>query len=128
MTGYPDGLVALGALKIPMFPVFQPILNGKKFTVFLIPQIFVSGQAADNRPDHQAVGNGGEDQIHRQIPNKHRDQTDHNAGTQQEHIEPVVAVAAIHKSAQFLSNSSHNNNHLLLIDSIILYFSAFSTL
>ena len=127
VTGHPDGLAAFGALKIPMVPVLQPVLKGKKFAVFLIPQIFIPGHTADDGPDHQTVGDGGEDQIHRQIPNEHGDQADHHTGTQQEHIEPVVAITPIHKSAQTLSDFAHNNDHPLLIDSIILYFSVFST-
>ena len=62
--GDTDILPALGAIKIPVLPVLEPIQQHQKPAVFPIPLIGIPGEAAENRPDQKDIGYRGKDQLH----------------------------------------------------------------
>ena len=99
-TGDAHHLAALGAVEIAVFPVLQAVEKLQEFPVFLIALVGVPGHGAPNRPDHQAVAQGPEDQVEGRGRNPHRQQTCHQSCAQDHHIQPVRAVPACHEITQ----------------------------
>ena len=99
-SGHPHQLAALGAVKVAVVPILQPIDYLQKLPVFLIPLVGASGQGAKNRPDHQTVAQQHQQQIDRRIPKNHRQQADRQTDAQDGHIQFVRAVASRHKAAE----------------------------
>ena len=99
-SGDPDHLTALGAVEIAVFAILQTIKEQEEFPVFLEPLVGIPGKGSGERPDHQAIGNGGENQIHQGIPDKSADEGDHHTGGQNYDIQSVCTIAACHKAAE----------------------------
>ena len=97
--GNPDGLMALGTVEIPVLPVLQPVIYLQEFSVFLIPLIGVSGQAAADGPDHQAIAQRPENQIKGLHRDDHRQKACNKTRAQDRHIQPVRAITAGHEAA-----------------------------
>ena len=97
-SGNTNHLTALGAVIVAVLTVFQPVEELEEFPVFLIPGIGIPGKAAVNGPDHQAIGNGGKEQIDPGILKERRDQASYQAGAQNRHIQPVGAIATRHET------------------------------
>ena len=55
--GDPDGLAALGAVKIPVIPVPDPIHALEEFPVLLITLVGVAGQRTENGYRYSVAGN-----------------------------------------------------------------------
>ena len=98
--GNADGLMALGAVKIAMLPVLQTVIDLQEAAVFLITLVGVPGQAAENGPDHQTIAQRPENQVKGLHRNHHRQQTGHQAGAEDRHIQTVGAIATGHKAAK----------------------------
>ena len=106
--GDPHGLAALGAVEIPIVPVFKPVDQLQKFPVFLIALIGVSGKHPEHGPDHQRVAQQPEDQAYRLPPKQGGENAGHKARNQDCHIQTVGTVPAGHESAQ---GHSHSGPH-----------------
>ena len=98
--GHTYRLAAAGTIKIPVLPVLDSLQEGQILPIFLVTLVGVPGEAAEDGPEHQAIGNRRQNQIDRPHGDKHRDQADHQACTQDGGIELVRAVTASHKAAQ----------------------------
>ena len=105
-SGNTDRLVALGALKIAVLPVLEPVDDLAVLSVFLIALIGVFGQAPENHQTQETIGNHGQDHIDAPDPDEHGQQTAYHTHTQQCHIQMVVAIATHHKLAQIGSESA----------------------
>ena len=100
VPGYPDALAALGAIEIPMFPILKPLQKQQKTTVFPVALVGIAGEAPENGPEHETVGNKGQDQLHQCRRDKQGHKAHHNACAQNAGIQFVGAVAAHHKVAK----------------------------
>ena len=98
--GHPNHLAAFGAVKIAVLPILQPTGELQKLPVFLIALIGVPGQTAPDRPNHQPVAQHKQQQIHRRVPDKHRQQTCGQTRAKNHHIQLIRSVASRHKPAQ----------------------------
>jgi len=105
--GNPDHLTALGAVEVAVLAVFQPVKELEEFPVLLIPGIGIPGEGAEDGPDHQAIGHGGQEQIDEGLMKEGGDQAGHKAGAQDRHIQPVGAVASCHKPLEPGSQLCH---------------------
>jgi hypothetical protein len=103
-TGDPDHLAALGAVKIPVLPVFQPVENLQEFPVLLIALIGIPGEGAPNCKDHQYIAQGPEDQVQRLDGNQHTQDAGTQTRAQNHHIQSVRSVTSGHKAAQCSSH------------------------
>ena len=97
--GDPDGLPAFGAVKIPVVPVFETVKNQQEFPVFLVTLIGVAGQGPENSPEHQRIAQRPEHCANARVSEHGGEDTGHQSGAEDHHIQPVRAVAAIHKAA-----------------------------
>ena len=66
-SGNPDTLPAFRAGIIPMLPILDPLQQLQEFPVLLIPLVGVAGEAAEQRPEHQTVGQQEEDHIQKSV-------------------------------------------------------------
>ena len=98
--GDPDHLAALGAVEIAVLPVLHPAENLQELPVFLIAFIGVPGQHPENGPEHHAIAEKEQNQIHRGGPEEHRQQAGSQTHAEDGRIQFVGAVAAHHKIAQ----------------------------
>ena len=57
--GNPDLLTAAGAVKVAMLPVLQLLEEQQEFPVFVITFVGLTGKAAEDRPDHEGIGDHG---------------------------------------------------------------------
>ena len=62
-SGNTNHLTALGAIKVAVLAVFQPVEELEELPVLLIPGIGIFGQSPADSPNHQAVGHGSQKQI-----------------------------------------------------------------
>ena len=105
--GYTHRLAAFGTVKIPMIPVFDTIKEHQKPTVFPISLISISGKCAKYRPDHQAVRQHGQCQIHCRNGHKNGDNAQYHSSAQYPHIQFIRPVTAHHKTLNPLSDATH---------------------
>jgi len=123
--GDTNGLVALGAVKVPVLAILDPLTDLQETPVFLIAGIDIPGKTAANGPDHQAVADDPEDQVKGPGRDHHGQQTGHQSGAQHHHIQPIRTVPACHKIAVSAGSlcrelpkpsikSSHIKNHLFV--------------
>ena len=105
--GHAHRLTAFGAVKIPMLPVLDPIQQHQKPPIFPIPLVGVPGKGTKNRPNHQCIRSCGQRQIHHRKRYKNGNDTQHQAATQNPHIQFVRAVAAHHKALKRLFDTIH---------------------
>ena len=96
--------MALGAVKIPVLPVLEPVKELKESSVFLIPLIGVAGHDPADGPDHQAVGKGQKNQIERELSHKGGQQACNESCSQNHHAQPVCTVASVHKPPESLAH------------------------
>ena len=85
-SGHPHQLAALGAVKVAVVPILRPVHQLQKFTVLPIALVGVPGQGAPNRPDHQAVAQHYQQQVHRRMTEEHRQQAHRQTHAQDHHI------------------------------------------
>ena len=97
--GNPDSLAALGAVEITVLPIFHPVIYLQEFPVFLITLVRIPGETPADRPDHQAIAQGPENQIEGLQVNKYRQEACNQARAQNRHIQPVRAITTGHKAA-----------------------------
>ena len=95
--GNPDNLTAFGAIVIAVIPVLQAVKKLEEFPVFLITLVGIAGEAAVQRPEHQSVGNRGQQQIHLYRVCKCTDKANHKACRKDRHIQFIGAVTANHE-------------------------------
>ena len=95
--GDPNLLAALGAVKIPVLFIFEPLQKHQIFPVFLIPLIGIAGKAAENHSKQKCIRNYGKNQIYQRRFDKHTNQANHKTNRQQRNIQLVRTVAAHHK-------------------------------
>ena len=93
-------LTALGAIKVAMLPILQAIKKLQEFAVFLIALIGIAGEAAVERPDHQAIGHCRQHQIDLRIVEKATDQAHRKATAEDHHVQFVGSIAAHHEIAE----------------------------
>ena len=103
-AGNADDLSALGAVKVPMLPILQTVKKLEEFAVLLIALVGIAGEAAIQRPDHQSVGNAGQQQIQLDRIHKRTDKACHKTGGQNGHIQFIGSVAAGHKLTQSITH------------------------
>ena len=65
----------------------------------------VSGQAAEDGPDHQGIAQGDEQKIPSRSGDPHGQKTGHQTRRQDHHIQFIRAIAACHKAAQTRAQS-----------------------
>ena len=106
-SGHANHLMALGAVKIAVLAVFQPVEELEEFPILLIPGIGIPGQTAVDGPDHQTIGQGGQKQIDQGYAEEGGNQAYHQAGAQNGHIQSVGAVASCHEPMELGSQLSH---------------------
>ena len=108
--GYPDRLMALGAIEMPMLLILDPLQDHQVFPVFPIPLIGIAGQCAENGPNHQDIGQSGQQCGHHRYPHeKQRHYAQRHTGDQDRHIQFVCAVAAHHEPLNPHTNLTHEN-------------------
>ena len=66
-SGYTHRLAAAGAIEILMLPILDPLQQLQEFPVLLISLVGVAGEAAEQRPEHQTVGQQEEDHIQKSV-------------------------------------------------------------
>ena len=93
-------LTALGAVVIAVLPVLQAVKKLQEFAVFLIPLVGIAGEAAEERPDHQCVGDTCQQKMHLRRIEKATDQTDYQTCRKDHHIQFVGSIAAHHEIAE----------------------------
>ena len=98
--GHPHHLTALGAVKVAVVPVLQPIDYLQKLPVFLIPLVGVPGQGAEDGPDHQPVAQHHQQKIYRRVAENDGQQAYRQTYAQDYHIQFVRAIAPCHKPPQ----------------------------
>ena len=106
-SGDADHLTALGAVIVAVLAILQPVEELEELPVLLIAGVGVLGQGAADRPDHQAVGHGGQQQIDGCVVEERGNQAGCQAGAQDGHIQPVCAVTTYHKPAEPGSQLCH---------------------
>lgn len=112
-------LMAFGTIVIAMLPIFQTVEKLQEFAVFLIALIGIPGETTVQCPEHQTVGNSGQQQIQLHGIHKGTDQARHKTGRKNDHIQFVRSVAAYHKIPEGIAQtlkklSNHKNNHLVI--------------
>jgi hypothetical protein len=113
-SGDSDSLPALGAIKIAVLPVLQPFKELQKLPVLLVSLIGIPGQASEDRPKHQDIGNGPQYQLCNYAGNKGIHQHQHQASAQDRHIQLIVSVAPLHKVAKPCAQSAHRKSPVTL--------------
>ena len=98
--GDTNHLTALGAVVIAVLPVLQAVKKLQEFAVFLIPLVGIAGKGAEHSPEHTDIGQGRKDQGGEGGADDQRNQAENDAQGQNQHIELVCSVAAIHKMPQ----------------------------
>ena len=98
--GHAHQLMAFGTVEVPVLPILQPPYNLQKLPIFLIPLVGVPGKPPENGPDHHAIAQHKEHQIHGRHPNPHGKQAGHQPDSQNQHIQFVRAVPSGHEAAQ----------------------------
>jgi hypothetical protein len=99
-SGNTHYLMAPGAIVIAVLPVFDPIQQLQIFPVFLVALVGIPGEAAENGPEQQAVGQQAQQHIQKIIFGKKSDEAQCHTGQQNGGIEFVRAIAAHHKTAE----------------------------
>ena len=80
-----------------MFPILDPVQQHQKFPIFLVTLVGVPGESTAHGPNHKAIGNQRQRQIHRGVGNKDSSQTYDHTGRQNGSIQFIRAVPAHHK-------------------------------
>ena len=101
--GNPDVLAAPGAVVKAVVPVPEPVKKLQKFPVFLIALVGIAGEAAEKRPEHQAVGHGRQQQIHFRIMKKCADKANSKTGAEDHHVQFIGSIAAHHKITESIA-------------------------
>ena len=97
-SGDPDPLAALGAVIVPVLPVLHPVQQLQVSAVLLIALVGVPGQAAEDRPDHQAVAEDPEAHLQHSAGQEAGQQARDHARHQDRDIQFVIAVTALHEA------------------------------
>ena len=110
-------LTALGAVVIPVLPILYPINQLQEFAVFLKALVGITGEAAIQCPDHQSVGNRGQQQIHLCRIDKGRNKTNYQTCGKDHHVQLICSVTTNHEITQTVTQpldklSNHNCYHL----------------
>ena len=125
--GDPDHLTAFGTVEVTVLPILNPVEKLQKFPVFLISLIGLAGKAAADGPDHQGIGNRGQNQIHQGRLNEGTDETDCQSCAEYGHIQLVGAVAACHKGMEAggeLRKKLSEHKMITLLDGFFIYYIA----
>ena len=95
--GDADGLAALGAGVIAVVAVLDAVDEQQELAVLVVTLVGIAGEAAQQRQDQQCLG---EDRQHkaRAGGHEHLHKAQHTAHHQHRDVQPVVTVAARHKS------------------------------
>ena len=111
-AGNTHNLTALGAVIIAMIPILQAVKELQEFPVFLIALVGIARKAAVQRPDHQAVGNTGQQQIYLYRVHKGTDEAGRKAGRKDHHIQFISSITANHECAQSIAKPLNKlSNH-----------------
>ena len=123
-SGNSYGLMALGAVKIPVLVVLEMFKKLQKSPVFLISFIGIPGKHPADGPDHKAIGKEQKDQRKGKASDHSGQQACDQAGCQDHHTETIRTISSAHKAADSLpklkhqlsqpqSKTIHNINHLM---------------
>lgn len=89
--------MAPGAIVIAVLLVFHLLEKEKKFPVFLVTLVDVSGKAPKNGNNHESIGNDSKDELKQYAGNKGSQQRAKQAGAEDYHIQFVRTISAAHK-------------------------------
>lgn len=126
-AGNTHNLTALGAIIIAMIPILQAVKELQEFPVFLIALVGIARKAAVQRPDHQAVGNTGQQQVHLYRVYKGTDKAGNKTGGEDYHIQFISSVTTNHESAQSIAqplNKLSNHKDITLHHIFFLHYIA----
>ena len=100
--GHPHRLAALGADEVAMLLVLDPVDEHQKSLVFPVALVNIPGKTPENGDAHQDIGSQLKNDVNDLDLNEHAQQRKNQAHHQDQHIQFVGAVTALHKAAKFL--------------------------
>jgi len=96
-SGDTNGLPAMGAVKMPVLPIFYSVQHPQIPAIFLIPAILIPGKRPENCPNHQHIRNHRQGKLYNCKGKQHSQNAANNTCPQDCHIQFIAAVATLHK-------------------------------